>query len=364
MNPRTWIWAAAALVSVGLTSTARADEPPAPAPAAPAPAPALAAEPAPAAAPAAPSPAPAPAAPAAEPAAATVSAPASATPAAAEPTEGKEAPKPPQAPYSLPWGLRPAVLPNVIRLDSNLAFQDKATTVATVLTGGYQVGHGLGVLIRIPYVYNAPQATGQSHSLANPLFGAIYSPKIAKDLRLGLFAGIAMPFGMGGGNDGSALSRQAAGTGIYGRSALDNALFAVNYMTPTIGVGFAYVAHGLTAQAEATLLQLIRVRGDKFDKDDLRTNSTMGLHLGYAVLPWLIPSAELRYQHWLSTPTPVAANDALRQQLTAAFGVRATVKVTKGVVFRPGVAYSHPIDDPMAKAGYRTVLLDFPFLFQ
>ena len=361
MNPRTWIWAAAALVSVGLTTTARADEPPAPAPAAPAPA-APAAPTAPAAAEPAPAPAasaaPAPAAPAAGPTSPT--APTPAAPAA----EGKEAPKPPQAPYSLPWGLRPVVLPNVVRLDSNLAFQDKATTVATVLTGGYQVGHGLGVLIRIPYVYNAPQATGQSHSLANPLLGAIYSPKIAQDLRLGLFAGVALPFGMGGGDDGSALSRQAAGTGIYGRSALDNALFAVNYMTPTIGVGFAYVAHGLTAQAEATLLQLIRVRGDKFDKDDLRTNSTMGLHLGYAVMPWLIPSAELRYQHWLSTPTPVAANDALRQQLTAAFGVRATVKLTKGVVFRPGVAYSHPIDDPMAKAGYRTVLLDFPFLFQ
>ncbi|HQY62565.1 MAG TPA: hypothetical protein PK141_14305, partial [Polyangiaceae bacterium] len=125
-----------------------------------------------------------------------------------------------------------------------------------------------------------------------------------------------------------------------------------------------YVAHGLTAQAEATLLQLIRVRGDKFDKDDLRTNSTMGLHVGYAVLPWLLPSVELRYQHWLSTPTAVAANDALRQQLTAAIGVRGTVKLTKGVLFRPGVAYSHPVDDPMAKAGYRTVTLDFPFLFQ
>ncbi|MBK6462857.1 MAG: hypothetical protein IPF92_17895 [Myxococcales bacterium] len=343
-------------MSLGLSSTARADDGPSTAPAT---APAATPSGAPAAPPAA-SPAAAP--PAAPPAAAAASA--DAEPAKkAGPPEG-EAPKPPPAPYSLPWGMRPAVLPNVVRLDSNLAFQDKATTIATVLTGGYQVGHGVGVLIRIPYVYNAPQATGQSHSLANPLLGTIYSPKIAKDLRLGLFAGVTLPIGMGGGNDGSALSRQAAGSGIYGRAGLDNALFAVNYMTPTIGVGFGYVAHGLTAQAEATLLQLIRVRGDKFDKDDLRTNSTMGLHVGYAVLPWLLPSVELRYQHWLSTPTAVAANDALRQQLTAAIGVRGTVKLTKGVLFRPGVAYSHPVDDPMAKAGYRTVTLDFPFLFQ
>ncbi len=334
MNARTWqCTVAAVVIGLGAARVAEAQEA-VPAPAAPA---------APSAAPTAPA-----QPPPAEP---------------AQPATGGEAPRPPPAPYSLPWGLRPAVLPNVVRLDSAISVQDKATTVANVLTGGYQVAPGLGVLVRIPYVYNAPSATSQSHSLANPLFGGIYSPKIARDLRLGLFAGVALPFGMGGGDDGSALSRAAAGSGIYGRSAMDNALFAVNYLTPTAGVSFAYVAHGLTAQAEATLLQLIRVRGDKFDKDEARTNSTMGLHLGYAVMPWLMPSVELRYQHWLSTPAAVAANDALRQQLTLGVGVRGTVKLGPKLVFRPGVAYVHPVDDPMAKNGYRTVLLDLPLLF-
>ena len=90
-------------------------------------------------------------------------------------------------------------------------------------------------------------------------------------------------------------------------------MFAVNYMTGIAGVGFAYVDHKFTAQVEATVLQLFRVRGDHAAArtDSTRTNATAGLHLGYFIIPQLSLGGELRYQRWLSTP-PAATPWACR----------------------------------------------------
>ena len=64
---------------------------------------------------------------------------------------------------------------------------------------------------------------------------------------------------------------------------MDNALFAVNDCTVIPGASVAYVAHRVTVQAEATLLQLTRVRGDKVQAEASKTNCTSGLHVGYFV---------------------------------------------------------------------------------
>jgi hypothetical protein len=144
---------------------------------------------------------------------------------------------------------------------------------------------------------------------------------------------------------------------------MDNALFAVNYTTLTAGVGLAFVRWGFTAQAETTILQLFRTRGDAIDKDAARTNFTSGLHLGYRLLDPLTVSVELRYQRWLSTPAAVTADPAKRDQLTFAVGLRANVPLTKTLLVRPGVSYSHPLDDPMAAQGYRILQLDVPVVF-
>ena len=82
---------------------------------------------------------------------------------------------------------------------------------------------------------------------------------------------------------------------------MDNSMFAVDYFTIFPGADLAYVAHGLTVQAEATLFQLTRVRGKDTvpGKDSSNTNLTAGLHVGYFVIPQFSVGVELRHQRWL-----------------------------------------------------------------
>jgi hypothetical protein len=143
---------------------------------------------------------------------------------------------------------------------------------------------------------------------------------------------------------------------------MDNALFAVNYMTPFPGIDLAYVKGGLTIQAEATLLELIRARGDLIDKDAARTNFTSGLHAGYFVIPELSLGAELRYQRWLKNPG-IPEDDARRDNTTVAIGVRAHLKMGGGMWLRPGVAFVEPLDAPMTDQKYHVAQLDVPFAF-
>src|SRR5258707_182649 len=79
----------------------------------------------------------------------------------------------------------------------------------------------------------------------------------------------------------------ASASGIRARSAMDNAMFAVNYFTAIVGGGVAYVDHKLTVQLEATLFELMRVRGSNAGSstDAARTNSTVGLHAGFFIIP-------------------------------------------------------------------------------
>ena len=62
---------------------------------------------------------------------------------------------------------------------------------------------------------------------------------------------------------------------------------------------------GFTAQVEATLLQLTRVKGDKRppglpkNPDKSKTNFTMGVHVGYFIMPMLSVGGEIRHQRWL-----------------------------------------------------------------
>ena len=87
----------------------------------------------------------------------------------------------------------------------------------------------------------------------------------------------------------------------------DAAMFAVNYTTAIAGADFAYVNHGFTAQGEATLLQFVRVRGDDGAGANapFRTNSAVGLHLGYFIGSHFSLGGDLRYQRWLAHPTTV-----------------------------------------------------------
>jgi hypothetical protein len=143
---------------------------------------------------------------------------------------------------------------------------------------------------------------------------------------------------------------------------MDNAMFAVNYFTGIAGMGLGYVAQGFTAQLEATVLQLFRVRGPD-TQDARRTNFTAGLHLGYAPAKVLSLGGELRYQRWLTDVAPVRADLTARETVTFAVGPRFHFKVNGKNWIRPGLSYARALDAPLKNSSYHMVQLDVPFVF-
>jgi hypothetical protein len=241
---------------------------------------------------------------------------------------------------------------------------------ASVLTGSYKVMPDLAVLARVGVVNNSPPAGGTSAtSFINPLLGGVYSLSLPMDLRIGFFLGVTLPIGTGGGEAPEAAVQSANSAGILARSAMDNALFAVNYLTVIPGVGLAYVAHDFTFQIEATLLQLTRVRGENTDKDSSRTNLTSGLAVGYSILPMLSVVGELRHQRWLSNATVSAAASPAIENLSFAVGPRFTLK-TGTFTLKPGIAYMQGLAGPMANGNYtyptnsdKVIFIDLPMAF-
>ena len=309
-------------------------------------------------------------------------------PPAAPPIEPAAAAKPKPPPYSLPWQLRPAVVANVVRSDTTFAFyQDNAgkesgSTVASMLHASYKLTDEFAPMVRIGVAQNSPPkatpAIDSAVNFLNPVIGATYAIKPAKPLRLAFFLGLTVPIGSGGGDDAKVENKTANAAGIRARSAMDNAMFSVNDFTVFPGVDFAYVSGGFTAQIEATIFQLTRVKGDKKNAagvannpDKSKTNFTAGLHLGYFVIPMLSLGAEIRHQRFLSTPAAVEKDEAdanptplgVRDTTSWAVGPRAHFKLSDSVWFRPGVAFSMPLDNPMKKASYKIVQLDLPIAF-
>jgi hypothetical protein len=335
-----------ALAATALAGVARADEPPPPAPA-PVPAASEAAAPAPAA---------------------TAVASANVAPAAA--------PTAPPAPYSLPWQLRPVAAVNVLRSDTAVAFYDNGagasgSTVATMLLGSYKLTPTLAPLVRVGFVQNdAPATAADGTSFVNPIVGATYARKVDA-IRWAAFLGATVPIGMGGGDTPDAGAAGANASGIRARSAMDNAMFAVNYFTAIVGGGVAYVDHRVTVQLEATLFELMRVRGSNAPSstDSARTNSTVGLHAGVFVIPMLSLGGEVRYQRWLSTPTQLAMGnkvdiaDVAKDTLTVAIGPRLHFQISKGMFLRPGIAYARALDKPLSDQSYNVIQVDVPLYF-
>jgi hypothetical protein len=237
-----------------------------------------------------------------------------------------------------------------------------------MLLASYKVIPELSPLLRIGFVSNSPPKVGTSpgsgSAFLNPIVGATYGIKPSPDTRLALFLGFALPLGSGGGNTPDPATAAALSAGISARSSMDNSMFAVNYLTTIPGIDFAYVAGGFTAQAEATLFELVRARGSnaKSSVDSTRTNFTSGLHAGYFLFPELSVGAELRYQLWLSNST-ILESAPQRDTLTFAAGLRAHVRAGENIWIRPGIAYARGLDKPMTDSKYNIVQLDVPVAF-
>jgi hypothetical protein len=272
------------------------------------------------------------------------------------------------APVSLPWSLRSPAASSVVRLDTAVGtFVDSGTrgeTGASVLTVSDRITSTLAPLARVAFVDNRPATGPRAVAISNPIVGLTWAPIAAPSpWRLATLVAVAVPAGSGGGDDGNPARAAAEKAAVFARSAMDNSLFAVNYVTPIVGLDLGYVRAGWTVQAEATLFQSARVRGAKVDPDAYKTNSTSGVHVGYFLAPWLCASTELRYQRYLSTPKSVAMTPATRDNLTVAFGLRTQIVIAPHRVLKPGLSYARGLDDPMAARSYQIVQLDLPFAF-
>ncbi|HVW24369.1 MAG TPA: hypothetical protein VHC69_03320 [Polyangiaceae bacterium] len=312
-----------------------------------------------------------------------------AAPAATAPTVPAAPPEPappagaaPPPPYSLPFQLRPAAAATAIRYDEAFGFyedpgtHDSGFATVPILSFSYKVVKGFAPIVKLGVVSNSPPDTKNATTgkvgpqpsgfdFLNPIVGGTYALELSPELRLAFFLGFTIPVGGGGGNSPDPGDKAARGpAGIYTRNAMDNAMFAVDDFTFFPGVDFAFVKAGFTAQAEATLYQLTRVRGGGDPTEDAsRTNLTMGLHAGYFVVPAISLGAEIRHQRWLSTPKSVTATPPSRDTTTIAVGPRFHLQVAKGKWLRPGVAFAFPVDEPMTKQSFKVVQLDIPFTF-
>jgi hypothetical protein len=274
-------------------------------------------------------------------------------------------------PYSLPWLLRSTMPGNVVRLDETLAFfNDPAsgtagTTAVTSLLATYKLSPHWVPVFRETWTHNSAPSGGKDPSgsgFSNPLLGVNYLRPLSGGWRLAGFLATTVPIGSGGGDTPDPGAAAANSAAISARSAMDNALFAVNYWTVIVGVAGARVTPQLTLQAEATLLQLTRVRGAE-SQDGSRTNFTAGLHLGHFFSPHFSLGGELRVQRWMSDAAPVRSDPAAREQFTFGVGPRAHFKIGARSWLRPGLSYSRALDDPMSKKSYDIVQIDAPISF-
>ncbi|MFO0590047.1 MAG: hypothetical protein U0441_21065 [Polyangiaceae bacterium] len=271
-------------------------------------------------------------------------------------------PPPPPAPYSLPWQLRSAAPGNVVRLDTAIALYDKpdgksGMTVASLLFASYKVTPEFA-----PFLRMGALGTSDAAGVTNLALGGTLGVPLPPQWKAAFFCGLALPIASGGGVGADPKVTDAMKTGPLARSAMDNAMFAVNDLTLFPGFDVAYVAGGLTVQAEVTLLALMRARTEKADSS--KTNLTSGVHVGYFFTPWLSAGVDLRYQRWLSTPVAVATDPTgdSRDNATFAIGPRFHLHLSKSVWLRPGVAYARGIDLPMSKS-YNIVQIDIPVAF-
>jgi hypothetical protein len=275
------------------------------------------------------------------------------------------------APYSLPWLLRSAVASSAVRLDQTAAFYVDPVTGAsgrsqlTGLTIVYKASPRWVPVLRVLHADNAAPRGGRDvsgHAFSNPLLGLNYVHPRGTDWRWTGFVASTIPIGSGGGSSPRAGAAAAIAASIPARSAMDNALFAVNYHALIGGAGVARITPRLTLQGEATVLQLTRVRGPE-SQDRRRTNFTAGIHAGHFVSPRVSLGAELRLQRWLSNALPVRRDPAARQQLTLALGPRFHCQLAGQRWLRPGVSYTRALDDPMREQSYDIVQLDVPIAF-
>jgi hypothetical protein len=258
----------------------------------------------------------------------------------------------------------------VVRLDETVAFStDPATgadtdTAVTSLIATWKLTPRWVPVFRQSWVRRGVSSgvPGTGSAFSNPLLGVSYVRPLRGRWRMAAFLSSTVPAGSGGGDTPDAAQAAAIAAAAPARSAMDNALFAVNYWTVIGGLDLTYLAPEVSLQAEVTVLQLTRVRGPD-TQDSSRTNFTAGIHAGHFFSPAVSLGAEFRVQRWLTNAAPVRSDPAAREQFTFGIGPRLHLKVGDSGWFRPGLSYTRALDDPMAAKNYNIVQIDLPYAF-
>ena len=274
---------------------------------------------------------------------------------------------------SLPWSLRPPAVASVVRLDTALGVFRDGAAVAPTLLGMMKVADDVGLLFRIGTAHVVTEV--QQTAVGDTVLGFYATPRFAAGWRMPFFVGATLPFGSGGGDVEPSpnvvitskdvpVGYKALAAAASARGAMDNMLFAVNYVAVAAGMGVAYAApNGFSVQMETTVFALAKIWGGAYEPDTTKFNFTTGVHIGHTIGPVNL-SVEMRYQRWLSTPAAVQKDDAKRDNLTVGVGVRTRIVVVPDeLVVRPGIAYFEPLDDPLEAAAYHMVVFDVPFVF-
>jgi hypothetical protein len=282
----------------------------------------------------------------------------------------------------LPWQLRPLTTSNSVRGETAAAvFNDAHGNVniasTNALSATYQLDDHWAPMLRVGFLgNNAAGAARDGMTFANPVLGVTYTRTI-DDRKLALFASTTVPIGTGGGNDPDVIAAQANRASMTVRPA-DDAMFAVNYLTETVGGDVSIAKGGFTAQAEATLQQSIRVRGAESadGTDAARTRAALGAHVGTYIGSHVSLGGDVLYQRWLSHPTQFDAMTGARapitdedmSALTLSLGVRAHFHIGQASI-HPGLSFTRGLDATGPTAGAmisnRTTAfaLDVPVLF-
>ncbi len=258
--------------------------------------------------------------------------------------------------------MRPALAASSVRSDTVVAFQDASRTSVTFLSASLKLLPDLALSARYGWVHDAPDAGAARSAFTNVGLAVLYAPKLDAAFRVPLSGGVVLPVAQGGGGAPDPDAQKAIASAGYARASMDNAMFGPNDLSLFVGLGLAYVKDGWTFQAEATIFYLARTKGGAAQRDEVKANTTWAAHAGYYLLPQLSIGAELRYQDFIAPPKAIQRTPQRRDAATAAIGLRWHLAIGQHAL-HPGVSYAHPLDDPMAKAGYRIVQLDVPFVF-
>jgi hypothetical protein len=254
----------------------------------------------------------------------------------------------PPRPYALPFQLRPAVAPNVARLEITLDGHRGGATGVAVATFGRRFEKDVAVIARAAYTLDAPNGASVAGAFGNPILGLIFAPEIDVGMRLAIFGGIALPLGQGEGLDGNDPEVVALGRGRIARASFDNSFFATNYGTLSVGLAWLWLVERFTFQLEATLFFGARARGSSAVDPSVQ-NLTSAAWIGYSPIDALSIGVALHHQRFLSTPSLVRDGGELhRAQTSVAVAMRGRISGA-GLHWNPGISYTHGLDGRMVE---------------